>query len=93
MPDWKAETRVQLQDVVRELEAIQYRLLGVAASLRTPRDETARLLGEGGEEPENMEETRSAIECVLVDRLGPAIQELVAAAEGMTGEGGPVNEE
>jgi len=81
MPDWKAETRTQLGDVVRELEAIQYRLLGMAASLRTPRDETARLLG--GEEPEDLEGTRSAIECVLVDRLGPAIQDLVAAMEGI----------
>ena len=90
MPDWKAETRAQLQDVARELEAIQYRLLGVAASLRTPRDETARLLG--GEEPENMAETRSAIECVLVDRLGPAVRDLVAAAEGMAGEGGQARE-
>lgn len=86
MPDWKAETRSQLGDVVRELEGIQYRLLGIAASLRTPRDETARLLG--GEEPENMEGTRSAIECVLVDRLGPAIRDLIAAAEGVAGEGG-----
>lgn len=82
MPDWKAETRTQLADVVRELEAIQYRLLGMAASLRTPRDETTRLMG--GEEPEDLEGTRSAIECVLVDRLGPAIQDLVAAVEGIT---------
>ena len=81
MPDWKAETRTQLTDVVRELEAIQYRLLGVAASLRVPRDETARLLG--GEEPEDLPGTRSVLECVLVDRLGPAIQELTAAIEGL----------
>ena len=81
MPDWKAETRTQLADVVRELEAIQYRLLGMAASLRTPRDETARLMG--GEEPEDLEGTRSAIECVLVDRLAPAIQDLAAAVEGI----------
>lgn len=85
MPDWKAETKAQLQDVVRELEAIQYRLLGLAASLRTPRDETARLLG--GEEPENMAGIRSTIECVLVDRLAPAIENLVAAVEGMAREG------
>jgi hypothetical protein len=81
MPDWKAETRTQLGDVVRELEAIQYRLLGIAASLRAPRDETARLLG--GEEPEDLAETRSVIECVLVDRLSPAIRDLVAAVEGV----------
>jgi hypothetical protein len=81
MPDWKAETRTQLGDVVRDLEAIQYRLLGVAANLRIPRGETARLLG--GEEPEDMAEARSVIECVLVDRLGPAIRDLVAAVEGM----------
>lgn len=86
MPDWKAETRAQLGDVVRELEGIQYRLLGIAASLKTPRDETARLLG--GEEPEGLAGTRSAIECVLVDRLGPAIRDLAEAAEGVKGEGG-----
>lgn len=91
MPDWKGETRAQLQDVVRELAAIQYRLLGMAANLRTPRDETARLLG--GEEPEDMAETRSAIECVLVDRLGPAVRDLIAAAEGVPGEGVRVSEE
>lgn len=84
MPDWKAETRAQLGDVVRELEAVQYRLLVIATRLRTAREEPARLLKE--EKPDDRTETRSVIECVLVDRLNPAIQDLVAARKALRGK-------
>ena len=80
MPDWKAETRAQFGDVVRELEAVQFRLLKIAARLRTPREEPA-LLEE--EEPDDRTETRSVIECVLVDRINPAIQDLLTARKAL----------
>lgn len=81
MSDWKSEVQVQLGEVARELDAIRYRLLGIAASLRSPQDETARLLGVGVPE-DAAADTLSIVECVLVDRLGPAIRELSTAVEG-----------
>lgn len=87
MPDWKAETRAQFGDVVRELEAVQYRLLKIAARLRTPREEPAPSLEE--EEPDDRTETRSVIECVLVDRINPAIQDLLAARKALRGRRKP----
>ncbi|HEY9423028.1 MAG TPA: hypothetical protein VIW92_16570 [Thermoanaerobaculia bacterium] len=85
MPDWKAETRGQLGDAVRELEAVQYRLLGIAARLRRPQEEPARLLEE--EEKDERTVTRSVVECVLVDRLTPAIRDLAAARKALREQG------
>ena len=71
--------RAQLGEVAADLEALQFRLLGVHASL--PCDQ----------EPDPFSSLRAGIECVLTDRLAPAIdalRELVAEAADLTKGGG-----
>lgn len=63
--------RAQLGEVAADLEALHFRLLGVHASL--PSDQ----------EPDPFSSLRAGIECVLADRLAPAVdtlRELVAEA-------------
>lgn len=76
MPEVEKEVEEQLREVVQELRAVHYRLLGIAASL-----------GPGTERPveEEAEGTavRAMVECVLLDRIRPAIEDLTAAAEDL----------
>lgn len=74
----ESHAREQLREVVRELEAIRARLLGVQASLPVSAAEQFRLLEE--EEMDSVTEIRSVIGCVLQDWIGPAIRDLQTAA-------------
>lgn len=65
------EAEEQLRDVVQELRAVHYRLLGIAASLQPEPEEP---------EPAGV---RARVECVLIDRIRPAIQDLSAAADDL----------
>lgn len=77
--------RKELQAVVKELEGLQGRLLEIRRVLPppppTPEDELAA--------PDASVEMKRVIECVLHDCVGPAIRDLLAAAEyrpGVTAE-------
>ena len=70
--------REQLREIVRELEAIRARLLGVQASLPVSTAEQSRLLEE--DQMDSVTEIHSVIGCVLQDWIGPAIRDLQTAA-------------
>jgi hypothetical protein len=73
--------REQLRGIVRELEAIRTRLLGVQASLPVPAAEPSRLLEDDRDDRmDSVTEIRSVIGCVLQDSIGPAIRDLQTAA-------------
>lgn len=59
----------EIRDVVRSLEALRFRLVGVRESLPADEEETG---------PADL---RTVIDCVLTDSLGPAIRELRKAAD------------
>ncbi len=80
MANLEADAQEQLRQIARELRSVHYRLLGIVASL-PPRDEAARLDDGEFADPDAAAEIRAAVECVLVDRIRPAIQGLLAAAE------------
>jgi hypothetical protein len=63
--------RAQLGEVAADLEALQFRLLGVHASLPS------------AQEPDLFSEIRAVIECVLADRLNPASEALRGLASEM----------
>jgi hypothetical protein len=66
--------RDELLAVIEDLRRNEARLRALQRRLRTP-------AGREGEEERNvMTDLRSAIECVLVDSLGPALRDLTAAA-------------
>jgi hypothetical protein len=74
-----AEARAQLEDVVRELEAVRARLLGLVGSLpESPAERGFRDL----EETDDTTELRSVIRCVLEDMIRPAIADLREAGKG-----------
>ena len=64
----------QIREIVRDLEAIRFRLLGVRESLPASVAETVRLAEV--EEADPATEIRTVIQCVLSDSLGPAIGDL-----------------
>jgi hypothetical protein len=71
--------RAQVGEIAADLEALQFRLLGVHASL--PSDQ----------EPDPFSSLRAGIECVLADRLAPAVDALrglVAEVTDLPAEGG-----
>jgi hypothetical protein len=70
----------EIRDVVRSLEALRFRLVGVRASLPAPTDE----------ETDPAADLRTVIDCVLADSLGPAIRDLNKAMGERPG-GGPGN--
>jgi hypothetical protein len=69
----------QLREIVRELEAVQFRLLGVQASLPPAPMEVVRFLEE--EEMDRRTQIRAAVQHVLEAAVRPAIRDLRAAAE------------
>jgi len=70
--------QAQLREIVRDLTAIQFRLLGVQASLPPAPEEIVRQLDV--EAMETSTEIRTIVQCVLEDFLGPAIRDLGNAA-------------
>lgn len=87
----EAAARAQLSRIASELEAIRFRLLGVHTSLAAPSREGFLLAGP--RHTETSEEILAAIECVLVDRIDPALRALQEALQTETrrgnGEAGP----
>jgi hypothetical protein len=66
--------RDELHAVIEDLRRNEGRLRALQRRLRTP------VTREGDDEGDVMADLRSAIECVLVDSLGPALRDLTAAA-------------
>jgi hypothetical protein len=65
----------QLRDIVRDFEALKFRLLGVLASVPvSPEETTVRLMDAELADPGA--EIRTIIECVLHDSIDPAIGDL-----------------
>ncbi|HEX4498604.1 MAG TPA: hypothetical protein VIE43_23200 [Thermoanaerobaculia bacterium] len=64
----------ELHAVIEDLRRIEARLRALQRRLRTP------VQREGDDERDILTDLRSAIECVLVDSLGPAVRDLTAAA-------------
>lgn len=60
----------EIRDVVRDLEALRLRLLGVRASLPAP---AAEAEDEGKDAAVDL---RAVLDCVLADSIGPALQDL-----------------
>ena len=69
--------RMQLRDIVHDLDAIKYRLLGVQASLPPGAEELDRF--REVDAPDAVTILRTAIACVLKDYLAPLIHDLEAA--------------
>ena len=87
--DAEAAAREQLRRIAAELEGMRFRLLGVHASLAAPSREG--LLLAGSRHAETSAEIVSAVECVLIDRIGPALRSLREMFEEESparGEGG-----
>jgi len=70
----KTEAKEQLREIVAELEAIRFRLLGIQASL--PDSPAARFPALEGDELAPEAEIRAVIGCVLDDSIRPAIHDL-----------------
>jgi hypothetical protein len=82
----------QLREIVRDLEAIRFRLVGVRESLPPSPAESVRLLEAEPEEADPATEVRTVIQCVINDSLQPAIGDLrdvarLAVPEPEEGEG------
>jgi hypothetical protein len=74
----EAAALVHLGRIVEQLEAIRFQLLGVQASVQISPLERDPLL-----ESDSMDvatEIRSAIGCILTDRIDPALRDLRAVA-------------
>jgi len=71
--------RAQIREIVRDLEAVKFRLLGVKADLLASSGGAGGLPDEEPPDPET--EIRTVIECVLHDSLEPAIGDLRGAGE------------
>jgi len=70
--------RAELQTVIQELEGLQGRLLEIRRGLPPPQSSTEDDLSA---EPGVTTEMGRVIECVLEDRIQPAIRDLLAAAQ------------
>lgn len=78
MEDVETEARAELEQLAREMDAVRRRLLEIHERLPVSPREDVMLLGE--EDPDFPTEARAAIECVVSDRIVPAIQDLKEAA-------------
>lgn len=72
--DTEAAARGQLRQIADELEGLWFRLLGVHSSLAGTSREGFPLTGH--QPTQTSVEIVSAVECVLVDRIGPALRSL-----------------
>ena len=70
----KTEAKEQLREIIAELEAIRFRLLGIQASLSASPAERFPPLE--GDELDPEAEIRAVIGCVLDDSIRPAIRDL-----------------
>jgi hypothetical protein len=70
----EAAGQARLLEIAAQIESISAQLLSVHDSFQVSPREAAMLLGE--EELDVSTALRSVIECVLADRLEPALQEL-----------------
>jgi hypothetical protein len=73
--------RAELQTVIQELEGLQGRLLEIRRGLPPPSPSPEDDLSA---DPDVSTEMGRAIECVLEDRIQPAVRALLAAAEYRT---------
>lgn len=73
----EAAALIELYRVIEEMEAIRFRLLGVQASLPLSPLERDPLLE--SDAPDTTTEIRSAIGCILEDRIDPALRDLRTA--------------
>jgi hypothetical protein len=64
----------QIGDIAREVENLQFRMLGVQATLPETTAESVRLLDV--DPLDDTTEIRATIDCVLRDRIEPALREL-----------------
>jgi len=64
----------QIGDIAREVENLQFRLLGVQATLPESTAESVRLLDV--DPMDEATELHALIDCVLRDRIEPALREL-----------------
>jgi hypothetical protein len=80
-PETESAARAQLREIAAELETIRFRLLGVQAILPPSSLEETPLLET--DEMDAPTEIRTAIGCVLEDRIGPAIRALQEASAGI----------
>lgn len=78
MTEAEMAAQEELREIVLELNGITSRLTDIHDRLPAPPQETAMLLGE--EEMDISTEVCSIVECVLADRIEPAIRDLAAAA-------------
>ena len=72
-PDIQAAVQKELLPAVSDLKSVQERLRALQESLPAVPDQ-------GEEEMDAVTELRSVLGCVLLDSLGPAIRDLLAAA-------------
>ena len=72
------KAQAKLRKSVAKMEAVRDLLRRIYADVPVSPREEVMLLGEA--EPDVATEVRSAIECVLADRIEPAIQSLAEAA-------------
>ena len=72
--------QAQLRQITAELEGIRFRLLGVHASLAATFAQEG-LTPPGPGHPGTSAEIVSAVECVLIDRIGPALRSLQEAVQ------------
>jgi hypothetical protein len=88
----KAAQEEQIREIVRDLEAIKFRLIGVAATLPPSPAENDRLKDVGSEETDPVSAFHAVIQCVLNDSLQPAIEDLRDMA-GLAAEPPPPGDE
>ena len=81
-----AAARAQLAEIVREQEALYFRLLGVQATLPPSPVELVRFLEE--DQMDARTEIRAVIQCVLDTYIRPAIRDLQAQTVSPPAAGG-----
>ena len=69
-----AEAEQQVARVVDHLETVRWELLGIALSLREPPDPQANDQADNQADAEA--DLRGVLECVLADRIQPALEDL-----------------
>lgn len=72
-PDIESAAKAELRKIAEVLKVTRERLRAVQESLPVASDQ-------GEDEMDTATELRSVIDCVLVDSIGPALRDLLAAA-------------
>jgi hypothetical protein len=79
MTEMENDTREKLREIAGELDALQARLREVAAGLTAP---PRPLVDEKDDAMDVTTELRAVIECVLIDRIQPALRDLQRVSRG-----------